>query len=587
MDGLSIEQRQAYDAVLRGESIFLTGPGGTGKSHLIGLLAERLPAVGKTLAITALTGCAAVLLGHGAKTFHSWAGIGLGKDPVDKLIASIKKFAPLKKRWRKTEVLIIDEISMMTPELLELINQIAKVIRNNTKPMGGIQMIFVGDFLQLPPVAKGGVVKFAFESPVWYEIVKRTIQLKRIFRQNDPIFQTILDEARNGEVSSQSLSILKSRRDLKWENEPIQPTLLFSRNMDVDSINNAKLAELKGEPRIYSVKTISTGEQTPTDLQRITEKMDKDATYVQELTLKVGAQVMLITNLDQEKGLVNGSRGVVTGFKELVNWPIVQFKNNHITIEEHVWKSEHEKPVERSQIPLRLAYALTIHKAQGATLDCALIDIGANTFEYGQAYVALSRMKSLESLYIHEVTTGAFRAHPLVKKFYAGEYIAPDPPIAVVAVESSIPSIPTVKRITPISGKKAKYGFDDERPAPQQASLKDYFGVPVKPVAEPVAEPTKRGLYGLDPSKYPARMGKLWNDEEIIKMLMAVRKKKTAKEIADIHERTPGSITSKLRSLAVDYYNNDKKPIAEIEKITGLSSTVIQEAIAKKNNTEA
>ena len=146
METLSTEQRQAYDAIIRGDSIFLTGPGGTGKSHLIGLLADRLPALGKTLAITALTGCAAVILGHGAKTFHSWAGIGLGKDPVDKLVTSIRKFTPLRKRWKQTDVLIIDEISMMTPELLELINQIAKIIRNNEKPMGGLQVILLGIF---------------------------------------------------------------------------------------------------------------------------------------------------------------------------------------------------------------------------------------------------------------------------------------------------------------------------------------------------------------------------------------------------------------------------------------------------------
>jgi len=483
METLSTEQKEAYDAILRGESIFLTGPGGTGKSHLIGLLAERLPALGRTLAITALTGCAALLLGNGAKTFHSWGGIGLGKETAEKLATSIKKVTPLKKRWRDTDALIIDEISMMTPELLELINQIAKIVRKNEKPMGGIQMIFVGDFLQLPPVAKGGLVKFAFESPVWHEIVKKTIQLKHIFRQKDPVFQTILDEARNGELSSQSLTVLKSRRDLSWENEPIQPTLLFSRNMDVDTINNAKLAQLECASQIFSAKTISTGEQGPVDLQRIVEKMDKDANYVQELTLKVGAQVMLITNLDQERGLVNGSRGVVTGFKELINWPIVRFKNNqYVTIEQHIWKSEHDKPVERSQIPLRLAYALTIHKAQGATLDCALIDIGMNTFEYGQAYVALSRLKSLDSLYIHEVTAGAFRAHPLVKKFYAGLYEAPAPlpPAAPVATAVSALVIkPSVKRTTPIRGKNAMYGFDDE-PVPQQASLKEYFGIPVK-----------------------------------------------------------------------------------------------------------
>jgi ATP-dependent DNA helicase PIF1 len=148
--------------------------------------------------------------------------------------------------------------------------------------------------------------------------------------------------------------------------------------------------------------------------------MDRDGSYVDTLYLKKGAQVMLLTNLDQEGGLVNGSRGIVVDF-DLANkkYPIVQFLNGLKTIEPHTWKSDHDEPIERKQIPLRLAYALTIHKAQGATLDCALIDIGPSTFEYGQAYVALSRIKSLESLYIHDVARSAFKAHPLVLEFYA------------------------------------------------------------------------------------------------------------------------------------------------------------------------
>ena len=474
MDSLSTEQKDAYDAVLRGESIFLTGPGGTGKSHLIGLLAERLPALGKTLAITALTGCAAVLLGHGAKTFHSWAGIGIGKDSVEKYVTFITKASYLRKRWRSTEVLIIDEISMMTPELLELVDQVAKGVRRSPKPMGGIQVIFVGDFLQLPPVSRGGIMKFAFESPYWATIIKQTVHLKRIFRQKDPIFQGILDEARFGEVSPASLAVLKTRCNLSWDDEPIQPTLLFSRNMDVESINTTNLEELEGDEYLYQISTTATAGLSGETLQRIVEKMDKEHNYAIELTLKVGAQVMLITNLDQEKGLVNGSRGVVTGFKEDVNWPIVMFKNNtHMTIEPHVWIFDDETPVQRSQLPLRLAYALTIHKAQGATLDCALVDIGSNTFEYGQAYVALSRVKNLESLYIHDVSAGAFRAHSLVKMFYAGTYTAPEPPVSTVPV---LPEILPIKRKTPsLRGKKASYGFDDDKPIVQQASLKEYW----------------------------------------------------------------------------------------------------------------
>jgi ATP-dependent DNA helicase PIF1 len=474
MDALSPEQRDAYEAIVGGESIFLTGPGGTGKSHLIGLLAETLPTMGRTLALTAMTGCAAVLLGHGAKTFHSWAGIGLGKDPAEKYIQFItEKAYPLKKRWRSTEVLVIDEISMLTPELLELIDQVAKGVRRNTKPMGGIQVIFVGDFLQLPPVTKSNILKFAFESPYWSTIIQRTIHLKRIFRQNDPIFQTILDEARFGEVSADSLSILKTRCNVSWDKEPIQPTLLFSRNIDVETINNSSLQQLEGEEYTFQIETTSRAGLSQSELERVIDKMDKDQNYARELNLKVGAQVMLIVNLDQDKGLVNGSRGVIMGFDEVLSWPIVMFKNKvTMTIQPHIWVFDNENPVERSQLPLRLAYALTIHKSQGATLDCTLIDIGANTFEYGQAYVALSRVKNLESLYIHQVNAGAFRTHPLVKMFYSGTYQAPEPPVSNIPI---LPQVESIKRRTPIKGKKAAYGFDDEKPMNQQASLKNYW----------------------------------------------------------------------------------------------------------------
>ena len=245
------------------------------------------------------------------------------------------------------------------------------------------------------------------------------------------------------------------------------------------------------------------------------------------------------------------------------------------TIKYHVWQDTYVE-----QIPLRLAYALTIHKAQGATLDCAVIDVGSNIFEYGQAYTALSRLKSLEGLYIHQISKAAFRAHPLVKSFYAGTYESPPPPPPEPV--RSVLVIPAPHRIAPIKGSKASYGFDDDGIVPQQSSLKDYFGVPAKPVElEPEPPVSKRGI---DASNHPARRGKQWDDEEIIKMLMAIQKKKPTKEIAEIHQRTVGGVTSKLRGLAVDYYNNDKKPIEEIEKITGLSATIIQEAITKKNN---
>lgn len=428
MQSLTEEQKRAYDAIVAGKSIFLTGPGGTGKSFLLKYLYDTIPSMtGKHITITAMTGCAALLIGRFAKTLHSWAGIGLGRDPATALAATIRRSGKCLRRWLGVDILVIDEVSMLTPELLEKLDSIAKTLRRCALPMGGIQMVFVGDFYQLPPVNKDKEkeTQFVFESPLWYEIVKETIQLTQILRQDDPIFQHILQEARKGELSEESLQILQKRQDRSWQQLQIKPTLLFTRRAEVDNINDRNLRALQGQRYTYKAKTEFSPIQSTSGLtesspevKKAIEKMDRDSPYMAELTLTQGAQVMLLTNLDHEAELVNGSRGVVVGF-EPNGAPLVQFRRGvPMSITPTTWESEDMDGVLRKQIPLRLAYAITIHKAQGATLDCALIDIGTNTFEYGQAYVALSRVKNLESLYIWDVEPTAFKTHPKVKEFY-------------------------------------------------------------------------------------------------------------------------------------------------------------------------
>jgi len=293
-----------------------------------------------------------------------------------------------------------------------------------------MQVVFVGDFFQLPPVNKENInqMAFAFESPIWKAVVQRTIELKTIMRQENQAFQKILNEARIGKLSEESVQVLLSRKGLKWQGLSIKPTLLFTRRADVDYINKQNIDAIKSEPYTYKAKNIYSPTQiteglrdeTP-EVKRAVEKMDKYGAYTPELVLKIGAQVMLLNNLSHEKGLINGSRGVVVHFekKDGEDIPIVQFRNGgQVRIERTTWSSEDLDGLKRSQIPLRLAYAVTIHKAQGATLDCALIDISANTFEYGQAYVALSRVKDLESLFIWDIDPAEFRAHPKVLNFY-------------------------------------------------------------------------------------------------------------------------------------------------------------------------
>jgi ATP-dependent DNA helicase PIF1 len=447
MDTLNAGQQAAFDAIMKGKSIFLTGPGGTGKSFLIKEVFEHLSKPGHSVSLTAMTGCAALLLHSKAKTLHSWSGIGLGADVVPLLVGKIKKSNRARLRWIKTDTLVIDEVSMLTAELFEKLEEIARKIRKDERPFGGIQLIMVGDFFQLPPVSKGEV-SFVFESPLWASMHLATHDLTKIIRQKNPEFQAILNEARTGQLTKASLKILRSRMDLNYKSLEIQPSMLFTRRGEVDSINTTHLKKLTTEKKTYTATTVFNPitqtqglSTTSPEVQAAVQALDKVAAYSVELTLAVGAQVMLLTNMNPGAGLVNGSRGVVVGFERPVGeaedlsgakpliknndvlFPVVRFKSGKQLIQFHDWELQEFPGVKRQQIPLKLAYAITIHKAQGATLDCALIDVGGRTFEYGQAYTALSRVKDMESLFIHDITPEAFKAHPKVVAFYAEQQL--------------------------------------------------------------------------------------------------------------------------------------------------------------------
>jgi ATP-dependent DNA helicase PIF1 len=441
--GLNVEQQTALKAVAERRNVFISGPGGTGKSFLIKYIKDNAPAELK-VAVTALTGCAAILLGCGAKTLHSWAGIGLGKESAADIITKIvkrKKNSPGPYRaWTKTDVLIIDEISMMSAELFEKLNSIGQALRKSARPFGGMQIVALGDFFQLPPVvrdlgtaAAAAASHLAFNAPSWAETFETTVQLRTIVRQTDPVFQELLNSFRVGDVRADHVDLLKSRMNLNWDELEIKPTLLFPRRAEVDQINNANLLSLEGESYTYAARTelktdvnVSTrcALNTP-EGQQLIERFDNDAPYNSTEKLTIGAQVMLIYNKDQDLGLVNGSRGVITRFvhndKEADDEkiPVVKFKNGlELPIRRHTWEMETLAGVCRSQIPLRLAYAITIHKSQGASLDCALIDCGPSVWEWGQAYVALSRVRSLEGLYMFAFDRRAVKAHPVVKAYY-------------------------------------------------------------------------------------------------------------------------------------------------------------------------
>jgi len=444
---LSIEQQIAFDKYVSGENIFITGPGGTGKSALIRQIYSHSIHYKKNICVTALTGCAAVLLNCNAKTLHSWAGIGLGNDTIENILSRLKKNKFATNVWLKTEVLVIDEVSMLSLKLFELLNEIGQLIRRNRNaPFGGIQLIFSGDFFQLPPVGDNSdpdSQSFCFESNYWSTTFSlcNQICLVKIFRQTDEIYCSILNQIREGKIKRKSNDILL--KYVNREKDPsmiIEPTKLFPIRSKVDIINKFKMSKLKGEEREYELKqlidNVITKSETKTETKSetifSTKEIEMEMTFLSNslicdklLKIKIGAQVMCIINIsstiDDSILLSNGSQGIVIGFCEVSGCPRVRFNNGvERVMNYYTWVSNKIPYISVSQVPLILAWALTIHKSQGATLDAAEIDVGNDIFECGQTYVALSRVKSLNGLYLSSYDPTKIRIYKKVKDYYLG-----------------------------------------------------------------------------------------------------------------------------------------------------------------------
>jgi ATP-dependent DNA helicase PIF1 len=402
--------------------VFLTGPGGTGKSTIVREFARQCENNGTIVALTALTGVAALQIG--GQTLHSWAGIGLGKRSVADLVLKITKFSACRKRWQNTHVLVIDEVSMLSPELLEKLDRIAREIRGSpSSPFGGLQLILTGDFCQLPPVEGN---RFCFESPVWKQIIHVTVYLQKVVRQTDPVFQHCLSEIRMGQCSPQTEQLLRSCIGRQLVNDlGIKPTKLYSTRKDVDRMNQLEIEKLKAqgsESKVYKAICGVENRNSITTKQRrfLITRMARNCVVPSSLELVVGAQVMLVHNLDVQAGLVNGSRGVVLALNDAS--VKVRFLNGlAVTLMAHTWTHQDKDTktvVSLSQIPLILGYSGTIHKTQSQTLDYVVVDLGPTVFEYGQAYTALSRVRSLKGLQIESFQPNRIKTHPKVKQFY-------------------------------------------------------------------------------------------------------------------------------------------------------------------------
>ena len=413
---LTEKQNIAYNIMANGKNVFVTGPGGVGKTAVIKMFI-KVYKQNKIMGVTSTTGISALLFG--GVTIHSFLGIGLGQGSVESIVGKLFKRPHLRKRWCELEVLIIDEISMLSPDLFDKLENVARRIRHNEEPFGGIQLILSGDYLQLPCVNSDD---FCFEAKSWEKCVEQTVYLTEIMRQKDLEFQNCLNDVRVGLLPKKTRKLLKSRVGAELTNDfGIKPTKLFSTNYSVDYINDKELDLLaESNPDFFEYNMEIHVYPGVKNKEYAIDKYKKSCNALETLQLCVGAQVMLLWNIDTEGGLVNGSRGVVTSF--VGDIPMVKFLNGReILIDYNVWEHEEQdkKILRIVQIPLKLAYALTVHRAQGCSLDYAEIDL-SNTFEYGMAYVALSRVKKLDGLSIIDINFDKIKANEKAVSFYKG-----------------------------------------------------------------------------------------------------------------------------------------------------------------------
>lgn len=429
---LSTEQLLAYNKWKEGKNIFISGPGGCGKTHFIKYLNQN--SNGRKIQICAMTGCAALLLDCNAKTLHSFTGIQLGNGSVEDIVKKIKRKYYLVQNWRKIDCLVVDEVSMLSAPLLELLNSIAQRIRNNLKLFGGIQLVFSGDFFQLPPPNDDN---FCFESTLWNKLFPKDSHFifSIIFRQKNLQFQNLLNQIRVGNIDKENEKLLKKYvgRSVSGNIKPVQ---LFPKKYMVNHVNNHIYSTIKNSEKEFSLnilenckRYVENNKPIPDDILSMCQKISKtekeneiqslirNSNWENSLFLKKGTMVMTTFNIDLKEGICNGSQGIITHFHD--GYPVVQFFNGvSRKIGGQTIQSEKYPTLCISQLPLCLSWAMTIHKIQGSTLDCAEIDIGNQIFTYGQTYVALSRLKSFDGLFLKNFSKNNIVANPKVIEFY-------------------------------------------------------------------------------------------------------------------------------------------------------------------------
>jgi ATP-dependent exoDNAse (exonuclease V) alpha subunit len=394
-----MKQGMALEIMLSGESVLLTGPAGAGKTFVLNQFIRIARNEGKHVSVTATTGLAATHLS--GTTIHSWSGIGI----ADELQPGFGDYISKNRHEiiEKTDILIIDEISMLHDFRLDMVDEICRVVRKKDEPFGGIQVIMSGDFFQLPPINRGDsrAGGFVVNSKVWQELDPTICYLEEQYRQDDEELLDILNALRAGELNRGHAEKLLARVGVEPDNNEII-TELHTVNVDVDKLNEVRLGLLEGDELFYT--------QTTTGSKNYIDSLQRSVLAPATLRVKKGALVMAVKN-SLDRKYVNGSLGTVIDFESATDYPIVEFKSGKVvTMSPDTWelRDGDKKRASITQIPLRLAWAITVHKSQGMTLDAAKIDL-RKAFVEGMGYVALSRVKNLNSLFLSGINQMALR----------------------------------------------------------------------------------------------------------------------------------------------------------------------------------
>lgn len=416
-------QERALDILKTGVNVFLTGEPGAGKTYVINQYVAWLEAAGLNVAVTASTGIAATHIG--GMTIHSWSGVGINDSLSPRDLDLITTKERIVKRAKAAQVLVIDEISMLDGKVLDMVDQVLRTVRQKPEAFGGLQIVCIGDFFQLPPVTRqGDMMRYAFESNAWLNMKPLVCYITEQYRQDDEMLLGLLGSIRRNEIEEEHYTLLNEQKEIAYEN--IEPTRLYTHNADVDAVNNQKLSELPGSGKKFQMS--GKGKKP------MIEGLVKNCLSPEMLVLKEDAMVMCTKN-NFEAGYVNGTLARVVRFDE--GYPVIETtEGKEILMKTTTWELAEDGKILASieQLPLRLAWAITVHKSQGMSLDAAEIDL-SKAFVYGQGYVALSRVRSLDGLKILGMHPNALQVDPKIvmqdTKFHKESEMAEDAFIAM------------------------------------------------------------------------------------------------------------------------------------------------------------